>query len=63
MAAKPVAVMEQLLTPVTAPVLDPFMGSGTIGEACANLGLPSIGVEVDPGSFDVACRRLEGVAS
>ena len=63
MAAKPVALMEQLLTPMAGPILDPFMGSGTIGEACANLCLPYIGVEVDPGYFDVACRRLEGLAA
>ena len=61
MAAKPVALMEQLLAPMAGPILDPFMGSGTIGEACANLGLSYIGVEVDPGHFDVACRRLEGL--
>ncbi len=61
MAAKPVALMEQLLTPMAGPILDPFMGSGTIGEACATPGHPNAGV--DPGSFDGACWRLEGVSA
>ncbi|WP_246154350.1 DNA-methyltransferase [Methylobacterium oryzihabitans] len=59
MAAKPVALMEGLLSVMEGPVLDPFMGSGTIGLACANLGLPYIGVEIDAGHFDGACRRIE----
>jgi site-specific DNA-methyltransferase (adenine-specific) len=40
-------------------VLDPFMGSGTTGVACARLGRRFIGVEIEPGYFDIACRRIE----
>lgn len=40
-------------------VLDPFMGSGTTGVACANLGRPFIGIEVDPAFFDLSCERIE----
>ena len=40
-------------------VLDPFMGSGTTGVACANLGRKFIGVEIEPKYFDIACRRIE----
>lgn len=40
-------------------VQDPFMGSGTTGVACANLGRKFIGIEIDPGYFDIACRRIE----
>ena len=40
-------------------VLDPFMGSGTTGVACANLGRAFIGIEIDPKYFDIACRRIE----
>ena len=40
-------------------VLDPFMGSGTTGVACAKLGRPFVGIEVDPHYFELACRRLE----
>lgn len=40
-------------------ILDPFMGSGTTGVACVNLGRKFIGIEIDPDYFDIACRRIE----
>ena len=40
-------------------VLDPFMGSGTTGVACANLGRKFIGIEIEPKYFDIACERIE----
>ena len=40
-------------------VLDPFMGSGTTGVACAKLGRKFIGIEIDPGYFDIACKRID----
>lgn len=40
-------------------VLDPFMGSGTTGVACMNLGRQFIGIEREPKYFDIACRRIE----
>jgi len=40
-------------------VLDPFMGSGTTGVACVNLGRKFIGIEIEPKYFDIACRRIE----
>lgn len=40
-------------------VCDPFMGSGTTGVACANLGRRFIGIEIEPKYFDIACRRIE----
>ena len=40
-------------------VLDPFMGSGTTGVACANLGLQFIGIEIERKYFDIACERIE----
>ncbi len=40
-------------------ILDPFMGSGTTGAACARLGRAFIGMEIDQGYFDAACRRIE----
>jgi site-specific DNA-methyltransferase (adenine-specific) len=39
-------------------VLDPFMGSGTTGVCCLNLGRKFIGVELEPRWFDAACRRV-----
>ena len=58
---KPVALMEWCLgfLPSAASILDPFMGSGTTGVACARLGRKFIGVEIEPRYFDIACRRIE----
>lgn len=58
---KPVALMEWCLgfIPNAQTILDPFMGSGTTGVACANLGRAFIGIEREPSYFDIACRRIE----
>jgi len=58
---KPVALMEWCLgfLPTAETILDPFMGSGTTGVACVNLGRSFTGIELDPGYFDIACRRIE----
>ncbi len=40
-------------------VLDPFMGRGTTGVACAHLGRRFIGIEVMPEYFDRACKEIE----
>jgi DNA modification methylase len=44
--------------PPESTVLDPFMGSGTTGVACAKLGRRFIGIEIDPGYFDIAVERI-----
>ena len=58
---KPVRVMEWCLgfLPDAQTILDPFMGSGTTGVACANLGRKFIGIEIEEKYFDIACRRIE----
>jgi site-specific DNA-methyltransferase (adenine-specific) len=59
---KPVALMERMVACSTDDgglVLDPFMGSGSTGVACANLGRRFIGIEIDPAYFDIAARRIE----
>jgi DNA modification methylase len=58
---KPVAVMEWCIVHAGNPksVVDPFMGSGSTGVACANLGIPFTGIERDPDYFRIACRRIE----
>jgi site-specific DNA-methyltransferase (adenine-specific) len=59
---KPVGLMVELLDLFTnrdTPVVDMFMGSGTTGVACHNLGRPFIGIEQKPAYFDIACRRIE----
>jgi site-specific DNA-methyltransferase (adenine-specific) len=42
-------------------VLDPFMGSGTTGVACAKLGRKFIGIEKRSDYFDLAVRRISEV--
>jgi site-specific DNA-methyltransferase (adenine-specific) len=60
-AGKPVELMAGLLTPMEpGPILDPFMGSGTVGLACAAAGRPYVGIEVEPAYFEIACERLQG---
>lgn len=59
---KPLNVMQSLVGRFTEPtdrVVDPFLGSGTTGVACASLGRPFVGVEINPAYFDIACRRIE----
>ena len=59
---KPVPLAMQFVQDFTEPgetVLDPFMGSGTTGVACAKLGRKFIGIEIEPKYFDIACRRIE----
>jgi site-specific DNA-methyltransferase (adenine-specific) len=43
-------------------ILDPFMGSGTTGVACARLGRRFIGIEIEPRYFEIACRRIREAA-
>jgi site-specific DNA-methyltransferase (adenine-specific)/site-specific DNA-methyltransferase (cytosine-N4-specific) len=40
------------------PVLDPFFGSGTVGEVCQARGLPFVGVELNPEYAGDARRRM-----
>jgi site-specific DNA-methyltransferase (adenine-specific) len=59
---KPVALMEYLIRTYTnegETVLDNCMGSGTTGVACANTGRYFIGIERDPGYFEIARSRIE----
>lgn len=39
-------------------ILDPFMGAGTTGIACAQKGLEFIGIERNERYFQMACRRI-----
>ena len=59
---KPVLLIEKLLAASTAPnavILDPFMGSGTTGVACMNLGRRFVGVDIARQHFDMACERIK----
>jgi len=56
---KPVSLMQWCVNFAKGnSVLDPFMGSGTTGVACANLGRKFIGIEICEQYFDVACERI-----
>ena len=60
---KPVTLILELMKNSNAStILDPFMGSGTTLVACQRLGRNGIGVEIDEGYFDIACRRVEAEA-
>ncbi len=58
---KPINAWTWLVERSTEPnalVLDPFMGSGTTGVACVKLGRKFIGIEIDPGYFEIAKKRI-----
>lgn len=59
---KPVPLMEYLIKTYTNEgdtVFDGFVGSGTTGVACKNLGRKFIGIELDEHYFNVAKQRIE----
>jgi len=59
---KPINLMHWLVDRASRAketVLDPFMGSGTTGVACAQLGRKFIGIEIERRYFDIACERIE----
>lgn len=59
---KPVGLVEYLIRTYTdagETVLDFTMGSGTTGVACVQTGRNFIGIEIDPGYFAIAQKRIE----
>ena len=59
---KPVFLIQKLIEITTnsnQTILDPFMGSGTTGIACANLNRNFIGFELDPDYFQIAKKRID----
>lgn len=60
--AKPIKAWTRMVTRASVEgetILDPFMGSGTTGVACVNLGRKFIGIEREERYFDIACRRIQ----
>jgi DNA modification methylase len=59
---KPTALMRYLVRLVTPPggvVLDPFMGSGSTGRACALEGFDFVGMELSPEYTQIAAARIQ----
>src|SRR5690606_6507982 len=59
---KPLALMRYLVTLITPPggiVLDPFAGSGSTLVACAELGIPAIGIELSEEYCEIIARRVD----
>lgn len=56
---KPVNLLQELISKTPGLILDPFMGSGTTGVACMNLGRKFIGIEIEERYFQIACERIE----
>lgn len=57
---KPPRLMEWCIgfMPEDCVITDPFMGSGTTGVACANLGRRFIGIEISEKYFNIAVERI-----
>jgi DNA modification methylase len=60
--AFPLKLVENCLQPHVVAgesVIDPYMGSGTVGVMACHLGLSFTGIERDPKYFAIACKRIE----
>lgn len=57
----PLEVMKNIIgiIPEEYDIFDPFMGSGTTGVACKELGRNFIGCEIDETYFEIAKNRIE----
>lgn len=56
---KPVRLMERIIGNHTSDtILDPFMGSGSTGVACVNLGRSFVGIEKDRHHYETAISRI-----
>lgn len=61
---KSLRLMEEIVSIHTNPdevILDPFMGSGSTGEAALKCGRKFIGIEYEKKYFDMAKKRLEKI--
>lgn len=63
---KPLGLVSHIVASIVPPggtCLDPFMGSGTAGIACAEHGRKFIGIEIDPQYFAAACKRISAFSA
>jgi len=58
----PIEVMKNIIgiLPKDKIIIDAFMGSGTTGIACNELGRDFVGIEIDENYFNIAKERIEG---
>lgn len=57
---KPIALMQWCIKQTSEPlIIDPYMGVGTTGIAAIACGRRFIGIEIDPGYFEIAKARIE----
>lgn len=57
---KPVGLLSKLMRKLPPGMIgDPFMGSGSAGDAAVRAGRRFVGCEADPRYFDIARRRIE----
>jgi site-specific DNA-methyltransferase (adenine-specific) len=62
---KPIALMSRLITyicPRGGVVLDPMMGSGSTGVAAVQAGRRFVGIEINPGLFRLARKRIRAAS-
>lgn len=62
MGGKPLKLMQLVLGDYSKPgemVCDPCMGGATTLVACERMGRKGIGIELDPVTFEKACRRVD----
>lgn len=55
---KPIEVIRWCVDKTKGSVVDPFMGSGTTGVACAMAGRSFVGIELEESYFNIACERI-----
>ncbi len=60
---KPLALLgwciDHFALPAGSLILDPYMGSGSCGVAAIRAGHRYLGIEIDPGYFEIARKRIE----
>ena len=50
-----------MVCPPGGSVLDPYVGSGTVGKVCAELRRSFVGIDIDAGYCALARRRIAAV--
>lgn len=61
---KPVDLLQYYILNSSSPgdlILDPFMGSGSTGEAALKCGRKFVGIEIDNNYFQVAEKRIKQI--